>query len=163
MTINEAIARVDDLRDNTMAPNIKIAWLEMVDQQVYNEIIKGRVGADAVTLPDYSDDNGERVLLVMGRFTARDFEALFDGTASIPWEDYIPKTGQFPVKGHSLDSKLHSDMLYVYRLEAEICYKNQEIDRQANALTRYNELMDAFAKQYAREHRSLPHPHVVYY
>ena len=123
MTINEAIARVDDLRDNTMAPNIKIAWLEMVDQQVYNEIIKGRVGADAVTLPDYSDDNGERVLLVPPPY----------------------------------------DMLYVYRLEAEICYKNQEIDRQANALTRYNELMDAFAKQYAREHRSLPHPHVVYY
>ena len=123
MTINEAIARVDDLRDNTMAPNIKIAWLQMVDQQVYNEIIKGRVGADAVTLPDYSDNDGERVLLVPPPY----------------------------------------DMLYVYRLEAEICYKNQEIDRQANALTRYNELMDAFAKQYAREHRSLPHPHVVYY
>ena len=123
MTINEAIARVDDLRDNTMAPNIKIAWLEMVDQQVYNEIIKGRVGADAVTLPDYSDDNGERVLLVPPPY----------------------------------------DMLYVYRLEAEIYYKNQEIDRQANALTRYNELMDAFAKQYAREHRSLPHPPVTYY
>ena len=123
MTINEAIARVDDLRDNTMAPNIKIAWLQMVDQQVYHEIIKGRVGADAVTLPDYSDDNGERVLLVPPPY----------------------------------------DMLFVYRLEAEICYKNQEIDRQANALTRYNELMDAFAKQYAREHRSLPHPPVVYY
>ena len=123
MTINEAIARVDELRDNTMAPNIKIAWLQMVDQQVYHEIIKGRVGADAVTLPDYSDENGERVLLVPPPY----------------------------------------DMLYVYRLEAEICYKNQEIDRQANALTRYNELMDAFAKQYAREHRSLPHPHVVYY
>lgn len=123
MTINEAIARVDDLRDNILAPNIKIACLQMVDQQVYHEIIKGRVGADAVTLPDYSDNNGERVLLVPPPY----------------------------------------DMLYVYRLEAEICYKNQEIDRQANALTRYNELMDAFAKQYAREHRSLPHPPVVYY
>lgn len=123
MTINEAIARVDDLRDNTMAPNIKMSWLQMVDQQVYHEIIKGRVGADAVTLPDYSDNDGERVLLVPPPY----------------------------------------DMLYVYRLEAEICYKQQEIDRQANALTRYNELMDAFAKQYAREHRSLPHPPVIYY
>lgn len=123
MTINEAIARADDLRDNTMAPNIKIAWLQMVDQQVYHEIIKGRVGADAVTMPDYSDNNGEQVLLVPPPY----------------------------------------DMLYVYRLEAEICYKSEEIDRQANALTRYNELMDAFAKQYAREHRSLPQPHVVYY
>ena len=66
MTINEAIARVDDLRDNTMPANIKITWLQMVDQQVYHEIIKGRVGADAVTLPDYSDENGDRVLLVTG-------------------------------------------------------------------------------------------------
>ena len=125
MTINEAIARVDDLRDNTVATDIKIAWLQMVDQQVYLEIIKGREGAEAVTIPDYSDNdnNGGRVLLVPPPY----------------------------------------DMLYVYRLEAEICYKSEEIDRQANALTRYNELMDAFAKQYAREHRSLPQPHVVYY
>lgn len=125
MTINEAIARVDDLRDNTVATDIKIAWLQMVDQQVYLEIIKGREGADAVTFPDYSDNdnNGERVLLVPPPY----------------------------------------DMLYVYRLEAEICYRSEEIDRQANALTRYNELMDAFAKKYAHEHRSLPHPPVVYY
>ena len=123
MTINEAIARVDDLRDNTIAPNIKIAWLQMVDQQVYLEIIKGREGAEAMTIPDYRDNNGGRVLLVPPPY----------------------------------------DMLYVYRLEAEICYKQQEIDRQANALTRYNELMDAFAKHYAREHRSLPQPPMIYY
>lgn len=123
MTINQAIARVDDLRDNTMTTDIKIAWLQTVDQQVYEEIIKGREGADTVTLPDYTDNNGERVLLVPPPY----------------------------------------DMLYVYRLEAEICYKNQEIDRQANALTRYNELMDSFAKKYAHEHRSLPHPPVIYY
>lgn len=123
MTINEAIARVDDLRDNTVATDIKIAWLQMVDQQVYLEIIKGREGAEAMTIPDYRDNNGGRVLLVPPPY----------------------------------------DMLYVYRLEAEICYKSEEIDRQANALTRYNELMDAFAKHYAREHRSLPHPPVTYY
>ena len=123
MTINEAIARVDDLRDNTVRTDIKISCLQMVDQQVYEEIIKTREGADAVTFPDYSDNDGERVLLVPPPY----------------------------------------DMLYVYRLEAEICYKNQEIARQANALTRYNELMDAFAKHYAREHRSLPHPPVIYY
>ena len=51
---------------------------------------------------------GERVLVQLGRFTARDFESLFDAVYSLPWEDYIPKNGQFPVKGHSLDSKLHS-------------------------------------------------------
>ena len=51
---------------------------------------------------------GERVLLLLRRFTARDFEALFEGVKSVAWEDYIPQNGQFPVKGHSLNSQLHS-------------------------------------------------------
>jgi len=51
---------------------------------------------------------GERVLLVLGRFTARTFEELFECVKAIPWEDYIPRSGQFPVKGHSLNSQLHS-------------------------------------------------------
>ena len=51
---------------------------------------------------------GERVLLVLGSFPARDFEALFQGTRALPWEQFIPKGGQFPVKGHSLNSALHA-------------------------------------------------------
>ena len=51
---------------------------------------------------------GERVLLQMARFTARDFDSLFEGVKSAPWERFIPKEGQFPVKGHSLGSQLHS-------------------------------------------------------
>ena len=51
---------------------------------------------------------GERVLMVMGRFNARTFDELFEGTRAIPWEQFIPKNGAFPVKGHSLDSALHS-------------------------------------------------------
>ncbi len=51
---------------------------------------------------------GERVLLVLGRFPAGDFDALFEGTRALPWEDFIPRTGAFPVKGHSLNSALHA-------------------------------------------------------
>ena len=51
---------------------------------------------------------GERVLLQMARFAARDFDSLFEGVKSAPWERFIPKEGQFPVKGHSLGSQLHS-------------------------------------------------------
>jgi len=51
---------------------------------------------------------GERVLLVLGSFHAEDFDALFEGTKALPWEQFIPKNGQFPVKGHSLNSALHS-------------------------------------------------------
>ena len=51
---------------------------------------------------------GERVLLVLGRFHAPDFDALFEGTRALPWEDFIPREGQFPVKGHALNSQLHA-------------------------------------------------------
>ncbi len=51
---------------------------------------------------------GERVLLVLGSFPARSFDELFEGTRSLPWEQYIPREGQFPVKGYSLNSALRS-------------------------------------------------------
>ena len=51
---------------------------------------------------------GERVLLVVGRYHAADFEALFEGAKALPWEDLIPREGAFPVKGHSLNSQLHA-------------------------------------------------------
>ena len=50
----------------------------------------------------------ERILLVMGRFDAPDFDALFEGVKALPWEDFIPKNGAFPVKGWALESTLHS-------------------------------------------------------
>ena len=51
---------------------------------------------------------GARVLLVLGRFPARSFEELFQGTRAIAWEDYLPRDAAFPVKGWSLNSTLHS-------------------------------------------------------
>ena len=50
----------------------------------------------------------ERILLVMGRFAAPAFDALFEGVRALPWEDFIPADAAFPVKGWSLDSALHS-------------------------------------------------------
>lgn len=51
---------------------------------------------------------GARVLLVLSRFQARTFEELFQGTLAIRWEDWIEKDGEFPVKGYSISSQLHS-------------------------------------------------------
>ena len=47
---------------------------------------------------------GARVLLVLGRFPARSFEELFQGTRAIAWEDYLPENSAFPVKGYSISS-----------------------------------------------------------
>ncbi|NLA87093.1 MAG: class I SAM-dependent RNA methyltransferase [Clostridiales bacterium] len=51
---------------------------------------------------------GERVLLVAGESRAETFDQLFEGVKAMPWEHFIPLDGAFPVKGHALDSKLHS-------------------------------------------------------
>ena len=51
---------------------------------------------------------GARVLMELGSFPAPDFEALFQGVLTLPWEDFIPLDGEFPVKGYSLNSALHS-------------------------------------------------------
>ncbi len=50
----------------------------------------------------------ERVLLLLGRFPAASFEELFDGVAALPWEEYIPRDGAFPVRCQCLDSQLHA-------------------------------------------------------
>ncbi len=51
---------------------------------------------------------GERVLILLKTFTAETFDELFDGVFAVPFEDFIPKDGRFPVKGASLSSTLSS-------------------------------------------------------
>ena len=51
---------------------------------------------------------GARVLLCLGEFEARSFEELFEGAAALPWEQFIPREGQFPVKGYTISSQLHA-------------------------------------------------------
>ena len=51
---------------------------------------------------------GERVMVVLSQFTAKSFEELFQGVLHTNLEDFIPRDGQFPVKGHCLNSQLMS-------------------------------------------------------
>jgi len=52
--------------------------------------------------------SADRVLLKVGSFEARDFGELFDGVAAFDWARWIPQDGQFPVRGKSVRSQLHS-------------------------------------------------------
>jgi len=51
---------------------------------------------------------GERVLLLVGRTPAKNFDMLFEGVKAMDWQNYLPIDAEFPVKGHSLNSGLHS-------------------------------------------------------
>ncbi len=50
----------------------------------------------------------ERIQILLGVFSARTFEQLFQGVKALPWEAWIGKNDAFPVKGRALDSKLAS-------------------------------------------------------
>lgn len=50
----------------------------------------------------------ERVLVLLGEFEAKTFDSLFEGVRALPWERLIGREDEFPVKGWSLNSALHS-------------------------------------------------------
>jgi len=52
--------------------------------------------------------SADRVLIRVGRLEARDFDTLFEAVQALPWEDWIPANGCFPVSGRSVKSKLSS-------------------------------------------------------
>lgn len=75
---------------------------------VENGRVRFTGGWEAMAAANIRMRMGERVLLCLGSFPARSFEDLFQGVRALPLEDFIPKTGKFPVKGHCLNSQLHS-------------------------------------------------------
>ncbi len=51
---------------------------------------------------------GERILLILAEFQGKTYEELFRGVYGSNLKDFIPVDGQFPVKGHCLNSQLMS-------------------------------------------------------
>lgn len=74
--------------------------------------IDGRVtfigDEQAVALSNIFLRYAERVFIKVGSFRAETFDQLFEGTRALPWPDFIGKNDMFPVKGHSIKSKLFS-------------------------------------------------------
>ena len=52
--------------------------------------------------------SADRVLLVCGSFEASTFDQLFEGVRALPWTDWIPRDGAFPVRGKCVRAQLMS-------------------------------------------------------
>ncbi len=65
-------------------------------------------GADILARANICLSTAERVLIELSEFRAETFEELFQGIKKIPLEQFIGIKDAFPVKGHSLNSTLHS-------------------------------------------------------
>ena len=74
--------------------------------------IDGRVtfegDAEAVALANVFLRYAEHVYIKLGSFRATSFDALFEGVRDLPFEAFIGREDAFPVKGHSIQSTLHS-------------------------------------------------------
>ena len=82
--------------------------LEMEDVRVENGRVLFSGDGRALAKANVCLRTGERVLLVLADFQAKTFEELFQGVYRANLEDYIPRDGSFPVKGHCLNSQLMS-------------------------------------------------------
>ena len=76
------------------------------------QVENGRVRFEG-TAKDISKTNlwlrvADRVKIVVGEFEATTFDDLFEKTKALPWDDYIPMDGAFPISGKSVKSTLYS-------------------------------------------------------
>lgn len=70
--------------------------------------VKFRAPLDAIPRINISLRYAERLLLEVGSCPAPDFDTLFEGVKAMDWENFIGRNDIFPVKGHSIKSKLFS-------------------------------------------------------
>jgi len=82
--------------------------LDLENVQVENGRVLFAGDASAMARANINLRTGERVLLVLSQFPATSFEELFQGVLATELENFIPKDGAFPVKGHCLNSRLMS-------------------------------------------------------
>lgn len=87
---------------------------EEIDALGYERVstIDGRVtylgDEEAVALSNIFLRYAERVYIKLGSFRAESFDELFEGVRALNWSDFIGRDDAFPVKGHSIRSKLFS-------------------------------------------------------
>jgi putative N6-adenine-specific DNA methylase len=87
---------------------------EEIDALGYDrvETMDGRItyvgDEEAIALSNVFLRYAERVFINLGSFPAESFEELFTGVRALPWERWIGREDAFPVKGHSIKSRLFS-------------------------------------------------------
>lgn len=92
--------------EGLVADELRMMGLEDVTADTGKVGFKG--GIRDIATVNINLRTGERVLLLMGEFEAKSFDSLFEGVKALPWEEFITRNSAFPVKGHSLNSALHS-------------------------------------------------------
>ncbi|HHW99308.1 MAG TPA: class I SAM-dependent RNA methyltransferase [Firmicutes bacterium] len=102
----ELIATATFAMEAVVARELKALGYE--DISVENNQVSFRADEEAIARTNLWLRVADRVKLVMGRFQATSFDALFEQTKNLPWEAWLPANACFPVQGKSVKSQLFS-------------------------------------------------------
>ncbi|MDC3413005.1 class I SAM-dependent RNA methyltransferase [Aquibacillus sp. 3ASR75-11] len=78
------------------------------ETKVENGRVIFKAGVSAIPRCNLWLRTADRVKLFIGEFKATSFDELFEQTKALPWENFIPEHGEFPVIGKSVKSTLYS-------------------------------------------------------
>ncbi|MDO4669959.1 MAG: class I SAM-dependent RNA methyltransferase [Aerococcus sp.] len=76
--------------------------------QSENGRIRFEGGYAAIAETNIKLRTADRIKIVMGEFPATSFDALYEQTKAIAWEQWLPMDAEFPVSGKAIKSKLHA-------------------------------------------------------
>lgn len=141
MTIQEALDRIDLMRPNMVAKEIKVAALSELDGLVWREIIKNHEdGTQRRLTPE------EQILFLspedrtIGQETEEETEETFAG--------YTIETDP----GTELLVGFPYDEIYTWWLASKVDWQNQEFDKYNNDRTLFNNAYDTYSDWYTRNH-----------
>ena len=126
MTVNEAIALVDELKPNQIEEARKIEWLSRLDQWVFDQVIT----------PREKDES-----------TPRSFEPYAPA-----FTEEEPEEGACC---RELLVKAPFDEMYRFYLEMQIDLANMEMDQYNNSSALYQNARGQFLRDYNRRHRRM--------
>lgn len=102
----ELIATATFAMESVVAHELR--QLGYTEQRVENNEVRFWADTAAIVRSNLWLRTADRVKLVVGRFDATTFTDLFEGTKSLPWENWLPVDAEFPVQGKSVKSQLFS-------------------------------------------------------
>lgn len=81
-----------------------------IECQVDNGKIRFKGGVESIAMTNLWLRAADRIKIVVGEFSARSFEELFQGVFALDWENYLPLGTKFPIsKAKCVKSKLHNE------------------------------------------------------
>lgn len=86
----------------------EIRELDLDDVRTENALVRFRADEYGIARANIELRTADRVYIVLARFPATTFDALFEGVRALPFEEWLPEDAAFPTAGNAVQSALMS-------------------------------------------------------